>query len=115
MGICQEKAETPMEIALDRHNKEVFKMLEEVAEIPDKIKLIQLKKIIQSEKTSKREKDKFQTILGSLPVDLVIFFWKKMIIFLSYDIVCINLLNIRQVLQRYERRRFCSMPYLLKE
>jgi len=70
MGICQEKAETPMEIALDRHNKEVFKMLEEVAEIPDKIKLIQLKKIIQSEKTSKREKDKFQTILGSLPVDL---------------------------------------------
>ena len=74
MGICQEKAETPMEIALDRHNKEVFKMLEEVAEIPDKIKLIQLKKIIQSEK---REKDKFQTILGSLPVDLVIFFGKK--------------------------------------
>ena len=54
MGTCQEKAETPMEIALDRHNKEVFKMLEEVAEIPDKIKLIQLKKIIQSEKTSKK-------------------------------------------------------------
>ena len=77
MGICQEKAETPMEIALDRHNKEVFKMLEEVAEIPDKIKLIQLKKIIQSEKTSKREEDKFQTILGSLPVDLVIFLEKN--------------------------------------
>ena len=50
MGTSQEKAETPMEIALDRNNKEVFKMLEEVAEIPDKIKLIQLKEIIQSEK-----------------------------------------------------------------
>ena len=49
MGTSQEKAETPMEIALDRNNREVFKMLEEVAKIPDKIKLIQLKKIIQSE------------------------------------------------------------------
>ena len=77
MGTCQEKAETPMEIALDRYNKKVFKMLEQVAEIPDKIKLIQLKKIIQSEKTSKREKDEFQSILGSLPVDLVIFLEKK--------------------------------------
>ena len=77
MGTSQEKAETPMEIALDRNNKEVFKMLEEVAKIPDKIKLIQLKKIIQSEKTSKREKEGFQTILGSLPIDLVIFWGKN--------------------------------------
>ena len=96
MGTSQEKAETPMEIALDRNNKEVFKMLEEVAKIPDKIKLIQLKKIIQSEKTSKREKEEFQTILGSLPIDLVIFLGKKMIISLRYDIICINLVNIRQ-------------------
>ena len=100
MGTSQEKAETPMEIALDRNNKEVFKMLEEVAKIPDKIKLIQLKKIIQSEKTSKREKEEFQTILGSLPIDLVIFLGKKMIISLRYDIICINLVNIRQELQR---------------
>ena len=77
MGTSQEKAETPMEIALDRNNKEVFKMLEEVAKIPDKIKLIQLKKIIQSEKTSKREKEEFLTILGTLPIDLVIFLGKK--------------------------------------
>ena len=77
MGTSQEKAETPMEIALDRNNKEVFKMLEEVAKIHDKIKLIQLKKIIQSEKTSKREKEEFQTILGSLPIDLVIFWGKN--------------------------------------
>ena len=100
MGTSQEKAETPMEIALDRNNKEVFKMLEEVAKIPDKIKLIQLKKIIQSEKTSKREKEEFQTILGSLPIDLVIFLGKKMIISLRYDIICINLINIRQELRR---------------
>ena len=100
MGTSQEKAETPMEIALDRNNKEVFKMLEEVAKIPDKIKLIQLKKIIQSEKTSKREKEEFQTILGSLPIDLVIFLGKKMIISLRYDIICINLVNIRQELRR---------------
>ena len=100
MGTSQEKAETPMEIALDRNNKEVFKMLEEVAKIPDKIKLIQLKKIIQSEKTSKREKEEFQTILGSLPIDLVIFSGKKMIISLRYDIICINLINIRQELRR---------------
>ena len=66
-----------MEIAIDRNNKEVFKMLEEVAKIPDKIKLIQLKKIIQSEKTSKREKEEFQTILESLPIDLVIFWGKN--------------------------------------
>ena len=100
MGTSQEKAETPMEIALDRNNKEVFKMLEEVAKIPDKIKLIQLKKIIQSEKTSKREKEEFQTILGSLPIDLVIFLGKKMIISLRYDIICIILVNIRQELRR---------------
>ena len=100
MGTSQEKAETPMEIALDRNNKEVFKMLEEVAKIPDKIKLIQLKKIIQSEKTSKREKEEFQTILESLPIDLVIFLGEKMIISLRHDIICINLVNIRQELRR---------------
>ena len=100
MGTSQEKAETPMEIALDRNNKEVFKMLEEVAKIPDKIKLIQLKKIIQSEKTSKREKEEFQTILGSLPIDLVIFLGGKMIISLRYYIICFNLVNIRQELRR---------------
>ena len=60
-----------MEIAAscDQH-AEVFKMLAEKTEITDKVKLIQMSLLMNSDKP-KRSKEKFQSMLESLPVDLV--------------------------------------------
>ena len=59
-----------MEIAVARGHTEVFKMLAEVTEITDKVKLMQLSDLISSDKP-KRAKEEFETKLKSLPVDLV--------------------------------------------
>ena len=59
-----------MEIAATRGHSEVLKILAEFTEIPDKVKLIQMSLLMNSDK-SKRSKEKFQSMLESLPVDLV--------------------------------------------
>ena len=59
-----------MEIAATRQLSEVLKILEEFTEITDKVKLIQMSVLMNSDKP-KRSKEKFQKILESLPVDLV--------------------------------------------
>ena len=59
-----------MEIAVTRGHTEVFKMLAEVTEVTDKVKLIQLSDLINSDKP-KRAKEEFGTKLKSVPVDLV--------------------------------------------
>lgn len=69
-AVCDAKQDTPMEIAVARGHTEVFKMLAEVAEITDKVKLMQLSDLISSDKP-KRAKEEFETKLKSLPVDLV--------------------------------------------
>ena len=69
-AVCDAKQDTPMEIAVARGHTEVFKMLAEVTEITDKVKLMQLSDLISSDKP-KRAKEEFETKLKSLPVDLV--------------------------------------------
>ena len=64
------KWDTPMEIAATRGHSEVLKILAEFTEIPDKVKLIQMSLLMNSDKP-KRSKEKFQSMLESLPVDLV--------------------------------------------
>ena len=59
-----------MEIAVTRSHTEVFKMLAEVTEVTDKVKLMQLSDLIISDKP-KRAKEEFETKLKSVPVDLV--------------------------------------------
>ena len=61
-----------MEIAASRGSNwsDVLKILAEFTEIPDKVKLIQMSLLMNSDK-SKRSKEKFQSMLESLPVDLV--------------------------------------------
>ena len=59
-----------MEIAVTRGHTEVFKMLAEVTEVTDKVKLMLLSDLINSDKP-KRAKEEFETKLKSMPVDLV--------------------------------------------
>ena len=61
-----------MEIAATRGCSEVLKILsEEISEeISDKVKLIQMSLLMSSDKP-RRSKEKFQSMLESLPVDLV--------------------------------------------
>ena len=59
-----------MEIAVTRSHTEVFKMLAEVTEVTDKVKLMLLSDLINSDKP-KRAKEEFETKLKSVPVDLV--------------------------------------------
>ena len=59
-----------MEIALDRNFQEVLKILGEFTDLPDKVKLQQLYKLMYSDNVEK-SKEEFQSILRSLPVDLV--------------------------------------------
>ena len=67
-----------MEIAAScTQHTEVFKMLAEKTEITDKVKLIQMSVLMKSNQP-KRAKKEFQSLLETLPVDLVkkTFFWK---------------------------------------
>jgi len=66
-AVCDANQETPMEIAVTRGHTEVFKMLAEVTEVTDKVKLMQLSDLIKSDKP-KRAKEEFETKLKSMPV-----------------------------------------------
>ena len=59
-----------MEIAAKRGHSEILKILAEFTEIPDKVKLIQMSVLMISDKP-KRSKEKFLSILESLPLDSV--------------------------------------------
>ena len=50
----------------------MLKLLAEFAEIPDKVKLLQLSNLMQSSPDNlEKSKEEFQSILRSLPADLV--------------------------------------------
>ena len=59
-----------MEIAVNRSNSEVLAILSEFTEITDRVKLLQMLYLIYNDKP-KKSKEKFQSILETLPVDLV--------------------------------------------
>ena len=59
-----------MEIAATEGRTEDLKILSEFTGVTDKVKLIQMSVLITSEKP-KRAKEEFQSLLNSLPVDLV--------------------------------------------
>ena len=59
-----------MEIAALKDFAEVLKILAEFTEITDKVKLLQLYNLMNSDNFEK-SKEEFQNILRSLPVDLV--------------------------------------------
>ena len=59
-----------MEIAALKNFAEVLKILAEFTEITDKVKLLQLYNLMNSDNFEK-SKEEFQSILRSLPVDLV--------------------------------------------
>jgi len=59
-----------MEIAVTRKLPEVVKILAEFAQLTDKEKLLQIFFLMNSDKT-KKSKEEFQSVLESLPVDLV--------------------------------------------
>ena len=50
---------------------EMLKILEEFTEIPDKVKLLQLSKLMGSSDDVEKSKEEFQSILRSIPADLV--------------------------------------------
>ena len=61
-----------MEIAVQRDRPDMLKILAEFTEIPDKVKLLQLSKMIRgSSDNVKNSKEEFQSILSPLPRDLV--------------------------------------------
>jgi len=62
---------SPLEMAVSRDQKEMLKILTEYREIPDKVKLLQLSKLMGSSDDVKKSKDEFQSILCSLPTNLV--------------------------------------------
>ena len=59
-----------MEIAVTRKLQEVVKILAEFAELTDKEKLLQMSFLMNSD-NPKKTKAEFQSVLESLPVDLV--------------------------------------------
>ena len=64
-----------MEIAVERNLPDMFKILAEFTEIPDKVKLLQLSKMMQSSSDNvENSKEEFQSILSTLPADLVSLF-----------------------------------------
>ena len=65
------KDETPMEKALSRGNEEVFNILAEFTETPDRIKLVQLSHIMDKEEAISKTLAEFNNLLSSVPVDMV--------------------------------------------
>ena len=59
-----------MEIAVTRELPEVLEILTEFTEITEKVKLLQMSFLMNSDKP-KKAKEEFRNILESLPVDLV--------------------------------------------
>ena len=69
-AVCEENTSTPMEIAArEDDRKEVLAILGEFTEIPDRVKLAQLSKLmyVNAEET----KEDFQKILSLVPVESV--------------------------------------------
>ena len=66
----ERSTESPMEIAALKDFAEVLKILAEFTEITDKVKLLQLYNLMNSDNFEK-SKEEFQRILRSLPVHLV--------------------------------------------
>ena len=64
--------ESPAEIAADRDFSEVLKILAEFTELPDKVKLLQLYNLMYFGNVD-NWKEEFQSILQSVPVELVSF------------------------------------------
>ena len=62
----------PMEIAVLRENIEMLKILEEFAELTDKLKLMELSILMYREDNPTK---RFQNTLKSLPVDVVRIFF----------------------------------------
>ena len=60
-----------MEMAATRDFPEVLNVLGEFMELPDKVKLLRLYKLMYSDDDVEKAKEEFQSILRSLPVDLV--------------------------------------------
>merc|ERR1719339_367646 len=69
-AVSAPKQDTPMEIAVNRSNSEVLAILAEFTEITDRVKLLQIFFLMNSDKP-KKSKEEFQSILESLPMDLV--------------------------------------------
>ena len=61
-----------MEIALSRENEEVFNILAEFTEIPDRIKLVQLSHIMDKDEAKSKTLAEFNNLLSSVSVDMVI-------------------------------------------
>lgn len=62
--------ETPVEIAVTRDFPEVLNVLAEFTELSDKVKLLQLYKLMFSD-IVENSKEEFLSILRTLPVDVV--------------------------------------------
>ena len=60
-----------MEKALSRGNTEVFNILAEFTETPDRIKLVQLSHIMDKEEAISKTLAEFNNLLSSVPVDMV--------------------------------------------
>ena len=74
-----------MEIAVTRELPEVFEILAEFTEITDKVKLLQMSFLMNSDKP-KKSKEEFQSILESLPLDLVRFSFRTIFIFFLFSL-----------------------------
>ena len=66
-----EKRETPVEIALSRNSTQVLDILSEYTDISVTVKLVQLSKLMYSSDNVEKSKEEFQSLLHSLPLDLV--------------------------------------------
>ena len=60
-----------MEKALSRGNTEVFNILAEFTETPDRIKLVQLSHIMDKEEAKSKILAEFNNLLSSVSVDMV--------------------------------------------
>ena len=66
-----EKQETPVEIALSRNSTQVLDILSEYTDISVTVKLVQLSQLMYSSDNVEKSKEEFQSLLPSLPLDLV--------------------------------------------
>ena len=71
-AVCEGNQDTPLKIAAKRGEdaQEVFEIFQEYTEIADKVKIFYMSVLMKSNKP-KKAKEKFQSLLESLPVDLV--------------------------------------------
>ena len=63
---------------MERNLPDMFKILAEFTEIPDKVKLLQLSKMMHSSSDNvENSKEEFQSILSTVPADLVSLFFSS--------------------------------------